>query len=553
MRRTSSRLLLLAMATALIATACGTDDTGTQAGETETAMDTESPTGGETGARVEGGTVVFGADQEPAIMNPILTEGNLFANGLIATAVLQGAYTITPDFQYVPQLLEGEAEVVSEDPFTVEWKIHPDATWADGTPVTSADFAFTNSVINDESLDIVSRSGHELITEEEEVDDKTYRATFSEPFAPYRTIFSPVLPAHDLEGQDLSTYWNDTITLGSGPYQVDTWQKGQQLTLTKNADFWGETKPSIDEIVIRFIEDSQSQVQALRGGEIDMFYPQPQPELVQQVDEIDGVTFEVSDGPVYEHLDLNFGNPALALDHVRKAIAHGIDRQAIVDQLIVPMKEDASVLNNVMFMSNQDQYEPHWDQYDYNPETATALHEDNGGTMGDNSIYTCDGNELSFGFVFTAGNEARQLQFEIIQAQLAEIGIDMQDESGEAATVFGEVLVSSEWDAFAFAWVGNPDPVGNVEIFKCDGSQNFQNYCNEEVTSLLEQTNSTIDQQQRFALFNEADALMADDMPLLPLYQKPSMLAWNNKIQGPKDNTTTVGPFWNIEEWYLTE
>jgi peptide/nickel transport system substrate-binding protein len=87
----------------------------------------------------------------------------------------------------------------------------------------------------------------------------------------------------------------------------------------------------------------------------------------------------------------------------------------------------------------------------------------------------------------------------------------------------------------------------------CEGGQNYNGYCNEDVTDLLQKTNTLLDEQARADTYNEADALMADDLPVLPLYQKPTFFAWNESIQGPEDNPTNAGPTWNAGEWFLTE
>jgi len=87
----------------------------------------------------------------------------------------------------------------------------------------------------------------------------------------------------------------------------------------------------------------------------------------------------------------------------------------------------------------------------------------------------------------------------------------------------------------------------------CEGGQNYNSYCNEEVTDLLRETNTLLDPAERAATYNEADALMADDLPVLPLYQKPTYFAWNERISGPKENPTQAGPTWNAGEWFLTE
>jgi hypothetical protein len=100
--------------------------------------------------------------------------------------------------------------------FCVKYNIHPDAAWADGTPVTSDDFAFTWETIMDEGNDITSRQGYDQIEGYEVVDEKTIVFQFTNIYAPWQTLFSAVLPKAELEGQPFNEVWDDLITLGSG-------------------------------------------------------------------------------------------------------------------------------------------------------------------------------------------------------------------------------------------------------------------------------------------------------------------------------------------------
>ncbi|HVL99982.1 MAG TPA: peptide ABC transporter substrate-binding protein [Egibacteraceae bacterium] len=517
------------------------------------------------GERVEGGNVIFGHEQEPAILNPALTEGNLFATQIVTRPILLGAYLVTPEFEYVPELIDGEAETEGgEDgePFVVTWNILEEATWSDGTPITADDFEFTYQTVMDEEFDITSRNGYDLITETEVVDDKTWRATFEEPFAPYRTLFGviPVLPAHVLEGEDFNEVWNDGIVdpetdepIASGPFQFGQWRRGQQLTIERNEGFWGE-QANLDRITFRYIEETPTLVQQIRGGEINIFDPQPQVDLIEQLEGIDGVEVQSDAGPQWEHIDFNHDNPALANQYVREAIIRGIDREAIVEQLVQGVNPEAGVLQNAIFVENQEQYEPHWDVYDYDPEAAIELLEENGCTRdGDDGVFTCDGEELSFRYVSTSGNERRELMFEIVQAQLAEIGVEVTADFSEPAQALGTQLPEGDFDLINFGWVGSPDPFGGDTIFMCDGDLNYIGYCNEEVTELLERNTGILDEEERWAVYNEADELIAADIPLIPLFQIPQVLAYEDNLGGVRVNATQWGPTWNASEWYLTE
>jgi peptide/nickel transport system substrate-binding protein len=450
-------------------------------------------------------------------------------------------------------------QVEQEGVFFVTMEIHPDAAWSDGTPVTADDFIFSWETYMTDEWNITSREGWNKLVSGVALDDKTVRFGYSEIYAPWQNMWSAsILPKHELEGKDFNTYWNDEITLGTGPFLFDSWTKDQNIKLVKNDSYWRDSG-DVQEIIIPFIEESQTQVAALRGREIDMMYPQPQLSLVEQIAELPGVAYEVGAGPVWEHFDFNQDNPLLAQAFVRQAISMGIDRESIVDAIIRPMRPEAEVLQNVIWMTGTVAYEDHFSQWDYNPDAAVALLEGNGCTLGGDGIYECGGERLSFDWATTAGNEARELQFEIAQATLKDIGIEVNAAFGPASEVFGEEAFyggQEYWDIFNFAWVGSPDPAGGNSIYYCEGEApsgfgdlNNLRYCNEEVDALIRSTDTIADPGERAAAYNQADTIIAADAAQLPLYQKPTFFAWYDDISGPKDNATQIGPFWNIQDW----
>ena len=457
-----------------------------------------------------------------------------------------------------PETTVGECS----DAFCVRYNIHPDAAWSDGTPVTADDFAFTYETIINPVLDITSREGYNQVTGYEVVDDKTIVFAFGEVYAPWQTLFVQpgVLPKHILEDQPFNAIWDDAITMGSGPYTFVEWIPDERITLQRNPDYWGEAPGDVQTVNIVFLEDSQTQVQALRGQEIDMFYPQPQVSLVEEVDAIEGVEWEAGLGPIWEHFDFNQDDPRLQNLYVRQAIAQGINRDAMLEAVVRPIAADAVALGNSVWMNTSTNYEDHFNEvFPYDPAAAEALLVDNGCARGADGIYECGGERLSFTWSTTAGNEGRELQFELAQADLAAIGIEVTAKFGPASEVFADEFIyggADQWQVFNFAWVGSPDPSGGNTLYYCEGDApngfgaiNNLRFCNEEVDALIKSTDAMVDPAERAATYNQADDLWLAEIPLIPLYQKPTFFAWNSVITGPQDNATQIGPFWNIGDW----
>jgi len=509
----------------------------------------------------EGGTVVVGAEQEPSGgLNIDLVCCTLAWGAWIQSPVLGGAYSVQPDFSYAPGLIEADAEI-TEDPFTVTYTIREEAQWNDGTPVSADDFVFTWETVMDENNQMASTAGYDKIDDAEVIDEKTVKFNFSEPYAAYKDLFTPVYPKHAIEGENFNKVWNkcwcdgDGNAVGNGPFLFDSYKKGAELTLVRNDNYWGNVA-HLDSIVFRFLPETNTEIQALRGGEVDMIYPQPQLELVDLTTQPD-IVLEASPSTTWEHVDIQLGkngHPALKELAVRQALAYSIDRDAIVSQLFKDLAPDLEPLHNTIYMQNQGEYQDNWSQYSHDPAKAQELLEGAGCTKGNDGIYECNGERLSFEFTSTSGNALRELTFEVMQEQVKESGIELKSAFGDAAVVFGnKVLVAGNFDLFLFAWVGDPDPAGSVEIWKCEGSQNFTGYCNEEATEFLEASDTYLDNAQRAEALNAADALMSEDVPTIPMYQKPTILAYNTKVHGLVDNPTQSGFAWNAEEWWIEQ
>jgi len=539
MRKRSFWLALAALAAVVTMTA-----TGATAG---------SPNGALTPAAA-GGTVILGADQEPKILNPHLTDGNLYWLSVIVGQIFEGAWEVDNKGVYVKELIDDA--VVTNNPFTVTYKIKPTARWSDGRAVTSEDFQFTWQTFVNKAWDITSRAGYEEVASVTRVNAKTAKVVFKKPYAAWKDMFGALIPRHKVAGKSFNETWANSIDISSGPFLFDRWQKGSQLVLKRNP-IYTNTKSKVDQIVFRFIPDTNTQFQAMRGGEVDIIAPQPQ---LQIADIKKQAGIRVQSGPefAWEHLDFQLGklgHPGLRQPYIRQAIVTGINRGQIANALYREIAPGLPVLNNVIYKPFQTEYKAHqWQPFGFSQKKAIALLRAKGCTGGpatpsarNTDLYSCPGvGKLSFRFFSTAGNQLRQLAFQIMQKQLQSVGIGLEN---RFRTGVFSVLPTRDWDMFLFTWIGSPDPGGSVQIHRCAGDQNDQVYCNQKVTALLDKSQNTVDPAARTALLNEADRLMAKDVSQLPLFARPCFLIHKASVGGVLKNPTSEGPTWNSEVW----
>ena len=180
----------------------------------------------------------------------------------------------------------------------------------------------------------------------------------------------------------------------------------------------------------------------------------------------------------------------------------GINRAQIRQVAYGAMAPNLPPLNNVIYKNFQDEYQSHkYQPYGFSQKKAISLLRANGCTGGpatpsarNTDIYSCPGvGKLSFEFRSTSGNQSREISFQVMQAQLRSVGIELKPVF--TLTALTVTLPTRNWDIMLYAWVGTPDPVGTVNIHRCGGTQNHQNYCDRAVSRVLLKSNETLDDE----------------------------------------------------------
>ena len=561
-----SRVVAALLALVLLAAACGNDDDSPPpdaSGPTAAPATDEEPAAAPTQAedpspeQEQPTSVVVGLEQEITNFNNLTAGDNLLAGRQITRAIYPTCTRTRPDFSFEPYFCETLPTIIQEDPLVVEYRLRADAMWSDGTPVSSDDMVFYFENCNDPQDDCAATQGFDSATLEV-VDDKAVRLSWPEgqPFVEYILLFSgPFPPAH--LGRDWSDGFRTDPGVGAGPYVVDEYNPGSDLTLVANPTWFGEG-PHIDEVTFRFISDVGNLPLALENGEVDVIYPQPQVDLVQQINGIGGVESSITFGPTWEHITFNTATVPL---EARQAIALALDRELIVTALMRPFSESAQPLGNRIYMNGQAQYQDNtpaeFQQRDV--AAARAVLEAAGWEL-DGDVYAKDGRQLSLRIRTTGGNDRREQFQELVQNQLAEAGIRITIDNLPGGEIFGPVFGSTndppgppgDFDLVIFAWVGGPLPATSaLQVFGTGSDSNPGAYDDDRVNDLLTEATFTLDADRQAELLNQADALMWETLPNTPVYQLPFFLAWNDNLQNIQDNPTLESFTWNLEEWAL--
>jgi ABC-type transport system substrate-binding protein len=507
------------------------------------------------------GTLVFGAEQGGGpdwCLNLILdVDCNAFWNVVFQTPVIRGAFLFTPQFTYKPDLISHYKFQTA--PMRITYYIRKNAKWSDGVQVTGKDFKFTWQTTQDpKNKDHIDPLGYEDI-KSVTGSGKTVKITFKRNFAAWRGLFNYVLPQHALAGTDMLTVWNDCICnpkkgnapISDGPFLLTKFDRGSGITLSKNTHGWYGPKAKLDSIVFRFITNTNSEIQAIRSGEVDAIYPQPQLALADLRSQA-GLKVVSHVGLQWEHIEIEqgaHGNPLAKQLWMRRALMQAFNRPAAAKALYGTLNPSVGPLQSLVRLKGEKGYSNDFGKWNYSPAKIEAAMKAHNCTKGGDGIFTCSGTKVAFDFASTSGNALRTLAFTIFQDQASKAGIQLRNAFVPAGTLFGSKLPAHDFDLAMFTYLVTVDPHYVVSTFSCGNASNYTEYCNRNVTKWLGQSDRELNDAKRLVLIKKVGKVLASDVPMIPLYQRPTYLVYKTSVHGMVDNATSQGPSFNAENW----
>jgi peptide/nickel transport system substrate-binding protein len=501
-----------------------------------------------------GGTLVFAQPlPEPACLNILLPQCLAGAGGIqlisVWRLVLEAPFDLGGDLTWRPSLVSS-ATFTTRPPYTLTYRIRPEARWSDGTPVTARDFAFTHAAILRYDNGPL-KALHSEVRSVRAVDPKTVRVTLRSRVGEWRGLFRGIYPAHALEGETFEEIWRDRIDnpktgrpIGSGPFLVERWDRGRQIVLVRNPRYWGPHRSYVDRLVIRFGVQGGDLAGLLRSGQVHVAYNVP----ASFVGELRrGADLELVSGPSTSMEKIDFrlgpgGNPLLRKKLVRRALAFGIDRAAIVSRLSAESGLRFVPLQSATLLTQSPHYRRAWEGYRHRPAQSRRLLEQAGCRTGGDGIYVCDGVRLSLRFFTHVGpGSIRPGIVEQMQAQLRRVGVEVVPTFAPPSAVFGPggIYARGEFDVALAAFIRASQGDGTKSAFGCGQVQNVTGYCQRLVTSDLDQAGQIFDAGRQAAALNRADGRIAKDVPVVPLFQHPSYAVLAPGVRGYVFNSTT--------------
>ncbi|MBG6084042.1 ABC transporter substrate-binding protein [Zhihengliuella flava] len=531
----------LAVTAALTLSACGTGDPAEEAAASPTA----------------GGTLVYASgDAEPTCLDPHV--GGNYPQALLAGQFLETLYTKDSDGSVVPWLAEG-AEV-SADGLTVTLQLREGINFTDGTPFDAA--AVKANIEHVQDPETGSSTGYLAMAKVESMevlDAQRLQLNLSAPdsalfesFAqPWNAIMSPA-------GLERGQEENCAAPIGTGPFVVESWQRQDAVTLTRNEDYVvpdpeatadpSHTGPAyLEGIEWRFIPEAATRYAALQSGTVDMI-DNAQPDTIVSAADDEAIGHLNAPRPgASNRIELNASQAPFDDVRVREAFIRAVNVDAAVDSLFFGTAERSySPLSSVEPMSYSDE-----SLFGYDPDEAARLLDEAGWDEFDDAGYRVkDGERLSVHLPVSTNQSvpAEQSLFEQLQATAKESGIEVTVELLDLASWYG-ALGEHNYDLVSAPYTKVGPDVLRI-LFHSDSTQPapsgyFANHAmvqDPAVDAALEAASAAQDDAERAELYEQVQASVLEGFYLLPLYDQQNHFLYRESLRGVGETTAVASP-----------
>jgi peptide/nickel transport system substrate-binding protein len=536
--------LLPVLVLVLVAAGCGGDD------------DDEAAGTGETTAATEGGTLVFGTASDPVVL-----DGALVSDGESLRVIDQIYETLVSLKPGTTELEPGLAKSweISDDGLTYTFELQDDVKFHDGEAFnaeavcTNFDrwYNFTGSFQNPSAsyywqtvfggfakTDPNSGAPEESLYKScEAVDDNTVKINLTKPSSSVLgalslSAFSIASPkALEDYGADEGTVDDDGVfhptgtfgtehPIGTGPFKFDSWTRGDRLVIAKNDDYWGD-KANLDEVIFRPIPDNAARLQALQTGEIqgyDLVEP-------QDISTIEGDSnLQILDRPAFNVGYVGFNQAKKPLDNlkVRQAIAHGLNRQEVVDEFYAGRGQVATQFMPPEVIGYADDVT----MYDYDPEKSKQLLQEAGLTL-----------PVPLEFWYPSDVSRPYMpdpkrNFEAFKASLEKAGFKVTAKTAPWSPDYLGAVDEGNAQMYLLGWTGDfGDPDNFIGTF-FQTPQKAWGFDNQEIFDVLDKAEVETDLDARTELYKDANRKIMDFLPGVPYVNTKPALAFASNVSG---------------------
>ncbi|MDH4138245.1 MAG: peptide ABC transporter substrate-binding protein [Anaerolineae bacterium] len=468
------------------------------------------------------GTTLNLIGSDPPTLDPHLSMDATSAAYIVE--IFSGLVTLSPELEVVPDI--AERWEVSEDGTVYTFYLRDDAKFHDGKPVTARDFKYsfervcdpwTGSVVADLYLGDIVGANEKLygfvdeVSGVEVVDDHTLQITIDAPKSYFlgKLTHSTAFVV-DKDNVERGGYtWTDKPN-GTGPFKLKEYRFGRQIVLEPNDLYYGEPKPSVEQV--NFILAGGSAMTMYENGELETV-PVGLNDIERVTDPTNPLNKEltiVSTMSTY-YLGFNVNQPPFDDVKVRQAFNYALDKQRIMD---VIYKKTVPAATGVVPPTMPDYHNEDLEVLSYDPDKALELIAES--KYGD----VADLPEITL-YTTGAGGATSRLIEAVIGMYKENLGVDVAIQQTEWATFLSDISQEENpYQMYSIGWIADyPDPENFLDVlFHSEKSENHMGYSNPELDELLEKARTEQDPEERLKLYQEVEQIIINDAPWVPLF-----------------------------------
>ena len=469
----------------------------------------------------KGGTWVALISADPSSLNPNLV------TDLSSIRAASGIYSalIWLNEKLEPQPDLADSWTISPDGLRYEFKLNKNAKFHDGTPVTSADVKFTIEEVAGK-YNSLSAGIFKAIDRVDTPDPNTLVLNMKGASAVMMLSLGlggmEIVPKKLYEGSDPRNNPRNSNPIGSGPFKFKEWVKGDHVTLVRNDDYYRPGLPYLDQFISKVIPDGGARVLAFQKGEIDYIDGANLPrELVPDLLKVSGVqSWDHAGLPGVQLMHYNIKKKPLDDLRVRQAIAYGINRKDVIAKAYFNVAAAASVSHipaDLTAFADPSTKLPAFDV-----AKANQLLDEAGLKKGS------DGNRFRLNITFVQSIDTDRRTAEVVRDNMKDVGIAIDLQPRDASAIGKEVFTDKNFDLCNVQLTSNGDPAIGVDRWFTTGGigvvfGNASTYSNPELDKLFADAATTIDVAKRKDLYFKAQAILAKDLPALPIVDRGQM------------------------------
>lgn len=494
-----------------------------------------------------GDAIVEGTIGEASTLIPILATDS--ASHAVAGQIYNGLVKYDKNLTIVGDL--AESFDIARDGLTITFHLRHGVKWHDGAPFTARDVLYTYRVIIDPKTPTAYAEDFKQVKSLTTPDDYTVRVTYGAPFAPALASWgTAILPAHLLEGKDITKSPLARQPVGTGPYRFKEWISGQKIVLEYNPAYF-EGRPWIDRYIYRIIPDTSTMYMELKAGAIDTMTLTPVQYARQTTSQQFTSRFNKFRYPSsgYLYMGYNLRHPLFKDKRIRQAMTAAINKDELIQGVLFGMGQKS----HGPIVPGRWAYNPNVKDIAYDPQHAAELLAQAGWKdKNADGILVKDGKPFQFTILTNQGNQQRLLTAQIIQQRLRFIGIDVKIRIVEWATFIKEFVDKGNFEVVLLGWSTTPDP-DMYDVWHSSktnpGELNFIGFKNAEVDRLLVEGRSTFDLEKRKKAYFRIQEILADEQPYTFLYVPDALPVVSARIRGVEVAPAGIG--YNQIKWYV--